>query len=50
MPESEIIMDSYNMQLDFGQINNGKVTGKIYVYLPDKNKSVVAGTFEATVK
>ncbi len=50
MPESEIMMDRYCMQLKFGQINNGKVSGKIYICLPDKNKSVAAGTFMATIK
>lgn len=37
----------YAMQLQFGQANNRRVAGKIYLCFPDQAKSYLAGTFEA---
>jgi len=37
----------YAMQLQFGQANNRRIAGKIYLCFPDQAKSYVAGTFEA---
>jgi hypothetical protein len=36
------------MQLEFGQIKDGSIPGKIYLALPDNEHTVVAGTFKAT--
>jgi len=36
--------------LEFGNISGNKIPGKIYLCLPDKAKSFVAGTFEAEIK
>ena len=40
----------YAMKLVFGQAANGKLPGKIYICLPDPEKSVVAGAFEAEIR
>jgi hypothetical protein len=40
----------YAMKLVFGQAANGKIPGKIYICLPDPEKSVVAGAFEAEIR
>lgn len=37
----------YAMKLEFSQANNGTISGKIYVCLPDNSKSWLAGTFDA---
>jgi hypothetical protein len=39
----------YAMKLQFGQAVNRKMSGKIYVCLPDDAKSYVAGTFDVHV-
>ena len=39
----------YAMKLQFAQIVNRKVSGKIYLCLPDDGKSYVAGTFEVRI-
>jgi hypothetical protein len=36
------------MKLEFGQLTNNQIAGKIYVGLPDTEQSVVAGVFNAT--
>ncbi len=50
MPKTEIFMKGYSMRIEFGANNEGRVPGKIYICLPDKGKSSVAGKFEAEVK
>ena len=37
----------YAMKLELGQINNGEISGKIFIALPDAEQSVVAGVFQA---
>ena len=37
----------YTMKLEFGQFGDGVIPGKIYLALPDKEQSVLAGDFEA---
>ena len=37
----------YTMKLEFGQFGDGVIPGKIYLALPDKEQSVLAGEFEA---
>ena len=41
---------AYALTLELGQRKDGKVAGKIYLSLPDDQKTVLAGTFEATYK
>jgi hypothetical protein len=45
IPEAETYTKDYAMLLQFGKGKDGVVPGKIYVCLPDKSKSCVAGTF-----
>jgi len=40
----------YAMRLQFGKVKDGKVPGKIYLCLPDDQKSYVAGSFVAEIK
>lgn len=37
--------NGYALRLEFGKAKDGMIPGKIYLCLPDENKSVVAGTF-----
>jgi hypothetical protein len=37
------------MKLEFGQLTNGVVPGKVFIALPDDERSVVAGLFKASV-
>lgn len=39
----------YVMKLEFGQLTNGVVPGKVFIALPDDERSVVAGLFKASV-
>lgn len=49
VPETKMFMKDYAMQLGFGKIKDKKVTGKIYLCLPDEAKSYVEGTFVAEI-
>jgi hypothetical protein len=50
-PKTTDFLDGgYALKLEFGKAKEGRVPGKIYVCLPDKEKSVIAGTFEAIIK
>ena len=50
VPKQRNFMDRYALRLEFGALSGGKLPGKIYLCVPDKEKSFVAGTFEAQVK
>ena len=47
--ETEMFMEQFAMILEFGKKQAGKIPGRIYVALPDKQKSFVAGTFEVVL-
>ena len=52
--EGDVIQDAtygkgYGMKLQFAQAVNRKISGKIYLCLPDDSKSYVAGTFEVRI-
>ncbi|TWT74960.1 SHD1 domain-containing protein [Allorhodopirellula solitaria] len=49
MSDTEMMMNGYAMELEFGEVAGGKVTGKIYLCLPDEERSMVSGTFAADV-
>jgi hypothetical protein len=49
-PQQQDLKGGYLMQLVFGYAATGRITGKIYLALPDEDKSVVAGTFTAEIK
>lgn len=42
--------EGYTLTLELGQERDGKLPGKIYLGLPDDDKSFVAGTFDAQIK
>jgi hypothetical protein len=44
-PQRDIIMDGYAMILEFGKKASGKIPGRIYLSLPDKQRSFAAGSF-----
>jgi hypothetical protein len=48
--KTENINDGYAMKLAFGQAQNGRMPGKIFISLPDTAKSFIAGTFEARIR
>ena len=47
VPQTKIFTADYAMRLEFGRIKDGKLPGKIYLSLPDKTESYVAGLFTA---
>ncbi len=49
-PESRTFVDGYALIVDFGQAANGRMPGKLYIALPDDEKSVLAGTFNAEIR
>jgi hypothetical protein len=42
--------EGFALKVIFGEAANGRMSGKIYVALPDEAKSFVAGTFEAEIR
>ncbi|HUB87880.1 MAG TPA: hypothetical protein VMB22_08310 [Verrucomicrobiae bacterium] len=42
--------DGYALRLDFDEITNNRLSGKIYFCAPDDMKSYVAGTFDAEIR
>ena len=50
VPEHKSWMQGYALDLEFGVIADGKVPGKIYLCVPDAEKSFVRGTFKASLK
>ncbi len=50
MPETEMFMNRYSIQLRFGEIADGTLSGEIYLTLPDEHESFVAGRFEAKLE
>lgn len=49
-PVTQIISNGYLLKVTFGQAGNGRLPGKIYICLPDPDKSFAAGTFNAEIK
>ncbi len=49
-PATERINHGYCLKVVFGQATNGYMPGKIYLCLPDADKSFVAGTFDAKIQ
>jgi hypothetical protein len=47
--QQKVYSKGYAMKLQFGEVREDKVTGKIYLCLPDEEQSVVAGSFAASV-
>jgi hypothetical protein len=49
-PVRKNINDGYALKVAFGDAANGRIPGKIYIGLPDEDKSFVAGTFNAEIR
>jgi DNA-directed RNA polymerase subunit RPC12/RpoP len=49
-PAKQDFTNGYALKLAFDQPAEGRLPGKIYLCLPDDNKSVVAGRFEAILR
>ena len=49
-PEEMSWMEGYAMKLEFGKMLNGRLPGKIYLCVPDEEKSFVRGTFEVPLR
>jgi hypothetical protein len=47
---SRTFADGYALILDFGQASNGRMPGKLFIALPDDEKSVLAGSFNAEIR
>ena len=46
----ETFTNGYAMKLEFGTVASNKLSGKIYLCLPDEAKSFIAGTFTAEIR
>lgn len=46
--QQKVYASGYAMKLELGKIADGAISGKIFLALPDKEQSVVAGSFKAT--
>jgi hypothetical protein len=49
LPKMEFVNDKYALTLELGKKDQGKVPGKVYLALPDAQKSYLAGAFTAEV-
>ncbi len=47
--QQKVYSKGYAMKLQFGEVSEDKVPGKLYLCLPDEEQSVVAGSFIASV-
>lgn len=46
-PQTKPFATGYAMKLELGEMTDGEITGRIFLALPDPEKSVVAGIFRA---
>lgn len=49
-PQTRNIRSGYTCTVEFGEVNNEHLRGKIYICIPDKDRSWVAGTFDAEIR
>jgi DNA-directed RNA polymerase subunit RPC12/RpoP len=47
-PQSKQFASGYAMKLEFGEVTNGIIPGKVFVALPDTEQTVIAGQFKAS--
>ena len=47
---TQLFTNGYAMKIEFGSVAADKMTGKIYLCLPDVSKSFVAGSFNAEIR
>ena len=50
LPDTKFVNEGYAMTLELGKADKGKSAGKIYLCLPDDQKSFLVGTFTAERK
>lgn len=50
LPETKFVNDDYALTLELGKAEKNKIPGKIYLCLPDSQRSCLAGTFVAQRK
>ncbi len=48
--ESDLFDDGYAMRLEFGPLENNQISGRVYLCLPDPERSLVRGTFRAGIQ
>jgi uncharacterized protein DUF4190 len=49
-PQQKSWMENYALKLEFGQPSGGKLPGKIYLCVPDAEKSFIRGTFQMPIR
>jgi len=49
-PINKTFNAGYVLKVVFGEVANGRLTGRIYLAMPDDSKSVVAGKFDAEIR
>ncbi len=47
--QQKVYSKAYTMKLQFGEVSEDKVSGKIYLSFPDEDQSVVTGSFVASI-
>lgn len=49
-PVTEDFRKGYALNVEFGQVTNNRLAGRIFIAFPDQPKSYVAGTFNAEIR
>jgi hypothetical protein len=49
-PVTKDLHRGYALKVEFGQVTNNRLPGKIFIAFPDDSKSYAAGTFEAEIR
>jgi hypothetical protein len=48
--QNRSLNSGYALRISFGEASNGRMSGKLYLCLPDETRSFVAGTFDAEIR
>lgn len=48
--DSDLFDKGYAMRLEFGSLENNEISGRVYLCLPDAERSLVRGTFRANIQ
>jgi hypothetical protein len=49
-PKTQDFKDGYALRIEFGQLAGNRLVGKMYLCIPDEQKSYVVGTFNAEIR
>ena len=49
VPKTEMYLDKFALKVEFDELKDDQLPGRIYLSLPDQDKSLLAGTFVAEV-